>query len=476
MSGQIDNPEYLDYSSRSEEYCQNILNTYNDDFVYGQYMDNWGYTYPTEAKYSEFCSAVEELKEELEALKEHAENYLYEVSSVALTQYGETTVVPSLEAYQNISNESKFNLDNYKWSQYENWTVGVDVGERTSSAAYLSGMTNSLLKEITDARLDKFINSYRELISSLKNKIDTSFDSYTNSKDEGKLAYEGEWGDSPYLDFLNRGESYLRQAYVSIDDFNNGVEFLKMRYGDPVTLWNKYKDVVLVIKEFYSLYPMELPKYVDYLKSLRGKLPSTADLQEILKANDYQFQLPEYVESSDGQRFSVEAISYGVPYGFDFEESIDIILPDSINLLGRLSGGTFDQPFGYKNIRRIICNSPIPPMVRKNGFSDVVYENTVLVVPDESLDLYKNGNLVLNAWHRFKHIVPMSEAGVDVIGCEEERLVLRDGILYNPGNTEICVFDLNGVKIYSGKDSTVELPGKEVFVVRTSARSFLMAN
>lgn len=41
---------------------------------------------------------------------------------------------------------------------------------------------------------------------------------------------------------------------------------------------------------------------------------------------------------------------------------------------------------------------------------------------------------------------------------------------------EIRVFDLNGVKVYSGKDSMVELPGKEVFVVRTSARSFLMAN
>lgn len=470
--------DYLNYSNLSEEYCQSILDDYyNNDFVYERYMDNNGFTYPTATEYSAFYSAVEELKVELEALEEYAENYVYEVSSIALTQYGETTVTPSIETTQNGSNKSNFNLINYKWSQCENWTaVGVDVGERTSSAGYISGMTASLLDEVTNNTLDKCINSTRESISSLKNKIDTSIDRFMNTKDEGKLAYVGEWGDSPYFDFLNISQKYLNDIYVLIDNFNGNVDFLKMRYSDPVTLWNRCKDEILVIKEYYSLYPIELPIYVDYLKTLREKLPSTVDLKGLLQANDNQFQLPEYVESSEGQRFSVEAIWEGLSYYFDFEECADIILPASINLLGRLKEGSFYQPFGYKNIERIICNSSIPPMVRENGFSNVVYENTVLVVPDESLDLYKNENLVLNAWHLFKHIVPMSESGVDVLGCNEDRIVLKNGILYNPGNTEICVFDLNGIKVYSGNDAKLALPQNEVFVVRTSTRSFLMAN
>ncbi|MDE6741361.1 MAG: hypothetical protein K2J58_03410 [Muribaculaceae bacterium] len=478
LSRQIGNPEYLDCCSRSDEYCQSMLDDYYDnDVVYKRYIDNDGFPFPTTAKFSEFCSAVEELREQLVALKEHTANYVYEVSSIALTQYDETTVAPSLEPDQNISNESKFNLTNYKWSQYENWTtVGVDVGERTSSATYISRITASLLDGITDESLDKCINSTRESISSLKNKIDTSIDRFIKTKDEGKLAYVDEWGSSPYFDFLTLSQKYLNDIYVLIDNFNDNVDFLKLRYSDPATLWSMYKDEVLVFKEYYSLYPLELPKYVDYLKSLRERLPSTVDLKGLLQANANQFQLPEYVESSDGQRFPVEAISEGLSYYLDYEEYTDIILPASINLLGRLKENSYDQPFGYKNIERIICTSSIPPMVRENGFSNVVYENTVLVVPDESLDLYKNENLVLNAWHLFKHIVPMSESGVDLVGGEDDGIFLQDGILYNPGNTEICVFDLNGVKIYSGNDTKLELPKKDVFVVRTSSRSFLMAN
>jgi len=138
--------------------------------------------------------------------------------------------------------------------------------------------------------------------------------------------------------------------------------------------------------------------------------------------------------------------------------------------------GEFATPtgdFGNQCIDKIIVNSPIPPICddsenygRKNPFAAGCYENSELIVPAGSEELYATAEV----WENFRHIT----SGVYQVEQENFGIELKDGkIFFNnkPESLPIKVFNAQGILIHSGIDSEICLPAKGAFIIRIGNQS-----
>lgn len=72
-------------------------------------------------------------------------------------------------------------------------------------------------------------------------------------------------------------------------------------------------------------------------------------------------------------------------------------------------------------------------------------------VPSSSVEKYKNADV----WKEFGTIEGQ-DAGVGTV--ETDKIVVSDGMLRNPAEVEIHIYDLNGREMYSGNGCELRLP------------------
>lgn len=93
----------------------------------------------------------------------------------------------------------------------------------------------------------------------------------------------------------------------------------------------------------------------------------------------------------------------------------EIVLPENVKKLGL---GVFD---GFLN--KIRVEAPVPPQIDPDTFYENVYKDAMLIVPDESLETYRNAP----NWNKFVNL----ESGVEEISAsapEELRRYTTDGV------------------------------------------------
>ncbi len=128
------------------------------------------------------------------------------------------------------------------------------------------------------------------------------------------------------------------------------------------------------------------------------------------------------------------------------------------------------------NIKTVNVFSILPPIGTDDTFALKTYRDATLNVPKTAKDAYTRQT----CWRNFRHVEEKDFGGVDDVTAEDGdiRVDVRDGQVEVSGadaSEEVKVYDMGGIEIYRGTDSTFALPTKGVYIVKVAGRTFKVA-
>ncbi len=111
-----------------------------------------------------------------------------------------------------------------------------------------------------------------------------------------------------------------------------------------------------------------------------------------------------------------------------------------------------DNAFYYcENLEEVKNFAIEPQRITVSVFYNIQLNKVRLSVPSSSVEKYKNADV----WKEFGTIEGQ-DAGVGTV--ETDKIVVSDGMLRNPAEVEIHIYDLNGREMYSGNGCELRLP------------------
>ena len=115
-------------------------------------------------------------------------------------------------------------------------------------------------------------------------------------------------------------------------------------------------------------------------------------------------------------------------------------------------------------------NAKTPPYCGTQTFNLRIYNGCKLVVPGESLDLYKKAEI----WRDFYNIT----AGIDGTKVDEVKVTATgDEIIITgaAGDAVVEVYGVNGALVYRGNGKSVAVPSAGIYVVRVAGKAIKVA-
>ncbi len=140
-------------------------------------------------------------------------------------------------------------------------------------------------------------------------------------------------------------------------------------------------------------------------------------------------------------------------YGCSYLE--DLVLPSSLQTIG-------DNCFSLcSKLGRIIVNAAVPPVIEAKTFYEV-NRSIPVYVPKGSLEAYKADAY----WSEFR-LLDDDPATVISPEADNSGCYAADGMLYNPNGVSLNVYNLQGVLIYTGNATKIEMPAKGIYILKT---------
>ena len=140
-------------------------------------------------------------------------------------------------------------------------------------------------------------------------------------------------------------------------------------------------------------------------------------------------------------------------YGCSYLE--DLVLPSSLQTIG-------DNCFSLcSKLERIIVNAAIPPAIEAKTFYEVD-RSIPVYVPKGSLEAYKADTY----WSEFRLL---DDDPATVLSPEEDNsgCYAANGMIFNPNGVSLNVYNLQGVLIYTGNATKIEMPAKGIYILKT---------
>ena len=131
-----------------------------------------------------------------------------------------------------------------------------------------------------------------------------------------------------------------------------------------------------------------------------------------------------------------------------------IIIPNSVTSIGYAA-------FAYcSDLNLIRCDAVTPPSLGNYVFYNVNKSTCKLVVPDQSISLYKSAM----QWRNFLNI-----SDAEMVTVDESEISVENGAIVNRSNQHIDVYSISGAKAYSGNDAEITLPSG-IYVVKAGEK------
>ena len=133
----------------------------------------------------------------------------------------------------------------------------------------------------------------------------------------------------------------------------------------------------------------------------------------------------------------------------------DLVLPSSLQTIG-------DYGFSdCSNLERITVNATVPPVIEANTFYEVD-RSIPVYVPKGSLEAYKADTY----WSEFR-LLDDDPATVISPEADNSGCYAANGMLYNPNGVNLNVYNMQGVLIYTGNATKIEMPAKGIYILKT---------
>ena len=117
------------------------------------------------------------------------------------------------------------------------------------------------------------------------------------------------------------------------------------------------------------------------------------------------------------------------------------------------------------NLKEITVLASNPPSVASDRSFDNVSRDIPVYVPSEALAAYKAANV----WKGFTNLQAIAGTAIDTPSMPES-ISIQGGMLHNPQQLPVSIYDLTGRLVYSGNATTVELPAG-IYVVGCNGAS-----
>ena len=116
----------------------------------------------------------------------------------------------------------------------------------------------------------------------------------------------------------------------------------------------------------------------------------------------------------------------------------------------KINNYAFTSCFNLKEITVLASN---PPSVLSNTVFKYVSRDIPVYVPLEALSAYQTAD----GWKEFTNLKAISGTAIDTPSMPES-ISIQGGMLHNPQQLPVIIYDLTGRPVYSGNATTVELP------------------
>lgn len=114
------------------------------------------------------------------------------------------------------------------------------------------------------------------------------------------------------------------------------------------------------------------------------------------------------------------------------------------------------------SLNEMLVKATTPPTIDPFSFNRSGIET--IYVPAESLDAYKAAEI----WNEFE-LLPISDSAIENMEMPEN-ICVSDGMLHNPEGLPICIYDMQGHKVYCGRNTTVSLHNG-IYILRCGEKS-----
>lgn len=114
------------------------------------------------------------------------------------------------------------------------------------------------------------------------------------------------------------------------------------------------------------------------------------------------------------------------------------------------------------SLNEMLVKATTPPTIDPFSFHRSGIE--AIYVPAESLDAYK----VAEIWNEFE-LLPISDSAVENMEMPEN-ICVSNGMLHNPEGLPVCIYDMQGHKVYCGRNTTVSLHNG-IYILRCGEKS-----
>lgn len=374
-----------------------------------------------------------------------------------------------------------------------------------------AGILLASITELQDS-IDKFNNqdcydSYGDVFFNLHSEIDAVFirqeeilrmlpelydkiESYiipglndvilSECRNEAKIFNVDKW--IPYFDRFNEMSAVCQQLMevndtaglirekAILEDFLNEVRFY---FSNTITIayphancdwWEEYLELSDV-REFEELATF---KHVIAVTGLA--VERTARAVETLPA-----RIIDYIEGNNGELTIPEKIGYNGQLSyevtklkgpiFDSElmektDEISIMIPSGIDSICGMA-------FPDNKITEVHVSAYTPPFLDENAFSEKVYKNAILYVPEIKYQEY-----VLSDWRRFTNIYFSLSSSIDEISNDNIAVWSKGDTIYIEGIGIVSIYDTLGKLVYKGDSREIPIEQKGIYIVKIGSTNF----
>lgn len=372
----------------------------------------------TEQQYQEYLAglpavleSIQELKDRIKAFIESATDaygdmWKIEDKGISKKEIGEFPLYLTylMSTGQSVaSGLSQFSWDTDTWN--DAWSI-PRIGMRLKGDIGLLQSVACGMRDIRNIR----ISDYQSRIEGFRDDFESSENKFREIEADGTLS---QW----------QCVRFMESAYKSYEQLSQYGEWI-IAESDFVTAYTERPQEVLEVclgfldylEDYAANYVEDYRNYRNHINDIITTLGSfPRDMASMLGSQDNTFIIPENVVDENGNSYEVRRIMRALPYYLEYDSDITVILPRTVTAVMRPENSADVIFGGFKNISKIISYNPIPPVLEMperwndglsfSDFSESVYKEATLVVPDESLDKYKDER---TTWHYFNHVETLS--------------------------------------------------------------------
>lgn len=183
----------------------------------------------------------------------------------------------------------------------------------------------------------------------------------------------------------------------------------------------------------------------------------------------------DYIEGNNGELTIPEKIGYNGQLSyevtklkgpiFDSElmektDEISIRIPSGIDSICGMA-------FPDNKITEVHVSAYTPPFLDENAFSEKVYKNAILYVPEIKYQEY-----VLSDWRRFTNIYFSLSSSIDEISNDNIAVWSKGDTIYIEGIGIVSIYDTLGKLVYKGDSREIPIEQKGIYIVKIGSTNF----